>query len=696
MNNMIDPNMAMNAMTDQEMVRRKQQIDALRRQFGDTQSKDEKLRQACEGFESIFIQKMWEQMRGTVPKEGYLHSREEEMYQSMFDQEFAKKMASAGGIGLGDMLYEQLSMKLGDAGRTTSPSTLRDRLPMEPVRMSHMRPKEKIDYTPKLAEAENVINAVAEAAMPRELNTDLYSPLDENFEAEAEDPEHSLVRAALSDFAGIAVLNGAQAELAQASLAKAEANASKLERNGSEPQQPKQPYAVGRVASPRNSIESVRASVSPHERVDVGNISNVEAKDESRILNRAKSVAARTQKSGKKPQVTAKGNYIGSPLPAAYPQAAQEMRAYDQADSPNQAETRSAAYAGQAPAVYGGMEGDGQSMDQAAALGFASGQVPAGQISDGPGSGIQPAVGATIPPPEVRAARQRAAQSAGRNTAQTTGQAIPGSQATGKVVGSFSIPTSAMSPEQAQVAKVEVPAGSRPIVEAPARDAAGRATGFDEQPVRRQSLIEDGAVPAAYGRTGVGATLNPPREVSRSDSQRDSQRDSLAKPAGRQTSQATPTPRTPGHISLADGQGQNSRWPVSGPESVRITSGFGWQNDAAGQKVWNPGVEIAGAQDTVVRAFMDGAVAFAGEHEDYGNLVVLEHGSGLKSYYGNARAQGLQPGDLVKVGTEIAKIDMTTPGGSNNGPADSAYLRFETRRGELAVNPENFISELFS
>lgn len=60
-------------------------------------------------------------MRKNVTKEGYLHGRDEESYQSMFDQELAKKMAEAGGIGLADMLEQQLSVKLGKASIASSP-----------------------------------------------------------------------------------------------------------------------------------------------------------------------------------------------------------------------------------------------------------------------------------------------------------------------------------------------------------------------------------------------------------------------------------------------------------------------------------------------------------------------------------------------------------------------------------------------
>lgn len=84
------------------------------------EQKAKKLRDACEGFESVFIQKMWQEMRNTLPKGGLLQGREEKFWQDMYDQELSKKMTSAGGIGLADMMYAQLSRNLISASRSAA------------------------------------------------------------------------------------------------------------------------------------------------------------------------------------------------------------------------------------------------------------------------------------------------------------------------------------------------------------------------------------------------------------------------------------------------------------------------------------------------------------------------------------------------------------------------------------------------
>lgn len=138
MNTNLDLAMAGQASAQQaEMMDRQRAMETARRELnaGAPKDKQAKLREACEGFESVFIQKMWEQMQATVPQEGYLHSKEEKHWQGMYNQELGKKMAAAGGIGLADMMMEQLGKNLHDASRTTATGALnrRDPLPIEPA-----------------------------------------------------------------------------------------------------------------------------------------------------------------------------------------------------------------------------------------------------------------------------------------------------------------------------------------------------------------------------------------------------------------------------------------------------------------------------------------------------------------------------------------------------------------------------------
>lgn len=76
----------------------------------DNDKKKDELMAACRELESIFIHQLISQMRATIPQDGFLtQSSAEKIFQDMLDQEYAKKISHAGGIGLAEMLYKQLS-----------------------------------------------------------------------------------------------------------------------------------------------------------------------------------------------------------------------------------------------------------------------------------------------------------------------------------------------------------------------------------------------------------------------------------------------------------------------------------------------------------------------------------------------------------------------------------------------------------
>jgi len=78
------------------------------------QSKDSvKLKAACEQFEAVFIQMMMKNMRNTVQDGGFIEkSYAREMFEGMFDEEIAKEVAKGQGIGISQMMYDQLSQSI--------------------------------------------------------------------------------------------------------------------------------------------------------------------------------------------------------------------------------------------------------------------------------------------------------------------------------------------------------------------------------------------------------------------------------------------------------------------------------------------------------------------------------------------------------------------------------------------------------
>lgn len=70
-----------------------------------------KLREACEGFEAMFLSMMYKQMRATVPESDLFGKKSNaiKIFEDMRDTELMNQAAKSGGIGLADMMMKQLS-----------------------------------------------------------------------------------------------------------------------------------------------------------------------------------------------------------------------------------------------------------------------------------------------------------------------------------------------------------------------------------------------------------------------------------------------------------------------------------------------------------------------------------------------------------------------------------------------------------
>jgi peptidoglycan hydrolase FlgJ len=76
------------------------------------------VREAAQEFESLFVAKLMESMRRTVPQGGLLgESSSLQIFREMLDQETARQIAKGGGFGIGEMLSHQLAPdEASDAG----------------------------------------------------------------------------------------------------------------------------------------------------------------------------------------------------------------------------------------------------------------------------------------------------------------------------------------------------------------------------------------------------------------------------------------------------------------------------------------------------------------------------------------------------------------------------------------------------
>ena len=77
-------------------------------------SKEKALKEACQGFESIFNKTLLDTMRATLPGDAlFPKNNGQEIFESMYDQELAEEMSKApSGPGLKEFLFNQLKKGL--------------------------------------------------------------------------------------------------------------------------------------------------------------------------------------------------------------------------------------------------------------------------------------------------------------------------------------------------------------------------------------------------------------------------------------------------------------------------------------------------------------------------------------------------------------------------------------------------------
>jgi murein DD-endopeptidase MepM/ murein hydrolase activator NlpD len=131
----------------------------------------------------------------------------------------------------------------------------------------------------------------------------------------------------------------------------------------------------------------------------------------------------------------------------------------------------------------------------------------------------------------------------------------------------------------------------------------------------------------------------------------------------------------PGYSSGSGVSSSGLIWPVQGP----VTSGFGMR--------WgrmHEGIDIGASYGTPIHAAASGAIIYAGWMSGYGNLVVIDHGSGLATAYAHQSAIAVGNGQGVVQGQTIGYVGCT---GHCFGP----HLHFEVRVNGQPVDPLGYL-----
>lgn len=113
--------------------------------------------------------------------------------------------------------------------------------------------------------------------------------------------------------------------------------------------------------------------------------------------------------------------------------------------------------------------------------------------------------------------------------------------------------------------------------------------------------------------------------------------------------------------------------------SVYISSPFGprWGR-------FHSGVDFALAQGQPIYAACSGTVYYSGYSGGYGNLIKIDHGNGMQTYYAHCSSLSVSSGQQVKEGETIGLVGST---GNSTGP----HLHFEVIINGNRVDPLDFL-----
>lgn len=128
----------------------------------------------------------------------------------------------------------------------------------------------------------------------------------------------------------------------------------------------------------------------------------------------------------------------------------------------------------------------------------------------------------------------------------------------------------------------------------------------------------------------------------------------------------------------ANAEANRFAWPLIGT----IRRGY-----SSASRTEHPGLDIAAKAGTAVRAVAEGRVIFAGEEpQQYGTMVIVDHGSGWHSAYGFLSRVTVKEGDRVKATERVGLVGKT-------GQATRDELHFELRRDNRPVDPLPLLPE---
>lgn len=129
------------------------------------EQQEQKLKDVAKLYEKHFLGEMVKAMRGTVSESELIKSSQgEKIFKEQLDQQYVEKWGDKGGIGLGDMIYNQLVEKYG-AQMGIRPPQFKTQGPL-PLNKNSMMDAKTVQQTPQKVSIQYFKN-------PQNINNDL-------------------------------------------------------------------------------------------------------------------------------------------------------------------------------------------------------------------------------------------------------------------------------------------------------------------------------------------------------------------------------------------------------------------------------------------------------------------------------------------------------------------------------------------
>lgn len=202
---------------------------------------------------------------------------------------------------------------------------------------------------------------------------------------------------------------------------------------------------------------------------------------------------------------------------------------------------------------------------------------------------------------------------------------------------------------------------------------------IDEDTLKKQNHIEKKGLIAGNHLILPGASKPTPRPTPVYVAQNNTNRTSS--PSGRTT--ASPSNKTVAYT--APRSGKRYSWPVV--ERGTLTQGYHYGH--YGIDIWGanqPGIKAI-SSGTVIRAVYTCGPRSYGCAGGYGNVVVIDHGNGVKGLYAHNAKVYVSVGEYVSAGQVIAKMGNS----GNTRGRTGIHLHFELTINGRKVNPLGYL-----